>query len=493
MWVIPPPESDPPGWELVYAPKWYRLQWLYYLADDGFFDRAKQGEPPRDGPRYRLSVGGWWEDLGWNAETGKRLDALRKEMLGDAAKEMDSLLKRLEPDRKQWEKAAARPMAPAAAKQAVAVTTMPSYERLSDRIEYMALDDAQHMYFMTPRLLCRLGGEGALYRPQELFVLKGTEIAKRIALDKQWVTTDADGRFAVVGRTEDKKVRVEIYDVAGTKMKEYLAPDIPADMEPSRLIGDHIVALQTKGLEDWVYRYEIVILSPKGTAATVKEPGRVISNFYPCGSDSFLIQTGFFGLKDKQFGCELLNVEGKVRMTQAFPQTDILDAATSPDGKYLLLSDYTHGNEAPPRPSTRELIEIASGKRTPIEPTEACRALFVPEASRLVVGALSGVTCYGYDGKVVWTQRLQGPSYVTLVHLASGLAVAIIQQDVETKAFSLRVFSLADGHEIESLPLTPAKGTGGDVFLSTVPSEVSPGRLALTRTDSQYLVDLTKK
>jgi hypothetical protein len=121
MWVIMPPNIFP-NWELVYVPKWYSLQWLYWLADDGYFDRAVQedravrGDPERGRPKYSLCLSGngvdWEEDLGWNAETGKRLDVLRKEMVGDAATVMDLLLKRLEADRKAWDKAPAAAPAP---------------------------------------------------------------------------------------------------------------------------------------------------------------------------------------------------------------------------------------------------------------------------------------------------------------------------------------------------------------------------------------------
>jgi hypothetical protein len=113
MWVVQPPRPEPPGMMLVYMPKWYRRQWLYSLADDGFFDRAIEAPLKWEGPKYSIVLGahdfGWHEDLGWNTQTGKRLDALRKEMLGDAAKQMEALLKRLEPDRKEWEKAAVKP------------------------------------------------------------------------------------------------------------------------------------------------------------------------------------------------------------------------------------------------------------------------------------------------------------------------------------------------------------------------------------------------
>jgi hypothetical protein len=111
---LPLPIPQPPGFEDVYEPKWLRLQWLYALADNGFFDRAKelpnnQTMPKTDTPIYvlwlRASDVTWWENLGWNAETGKRLDALRKHLTGQAGKVADELLKRLEADRKAWDKA----------------------------------------------------------------------------------------------------------------------------------------------------------------------------------------------------------------------------------------------------------------------------------------------------------------------------------------------------------------------------------------------------
>ena len=111
---VPLPVIYPPG-SVVYLPKRFRRQWLHDLAKQGFFDRANvlprgQGFERPQGPTYLLCVTSrescWWEDLGWNAETGRRLDALRKALVGDAAQAMDTLLERLGPDRKEWERAA---------------------------------------------------------------------------------------------------------------------------------------------------------------------------------------------------------------------------------------------------------------------------------------------------------------------------------------------------------------------------------------------------
>jgi len=114
---VPLPVIYPPG-SVVYLPKRFRRQWLHDLAKQGFFDRAnvlptgQEFERPQ-GPTYLLCVTSresfWWEDLGWNAETGRRLDALRKALVGDAARAMDTLLERLAPVRKEWEKAVAAP------------------------------------------------------------------------------------------------------------------------------------------------------------------------------------------------------------------------------------------------------------------------------------------------------------------------------------------------------------------------------------------------
>ena len=65
------------------------------------------------GPTYTLEVSGskkgmqLHQILGWDLKMLKRLDALRKVLDGDAAKEMDKLLKALEPRRKEWQKTAA--------------------------------------------------------------------------------------------------------------------------------------------------------------------------------------------------------------------------------------------------------------------------------------------------------------------------------------------------------------------------------------------------
>ncbi|MCK4623926.1 MAG: protease inhibitor I42 family protein, partial [Phycisphaerae bacterium] len=90
-----------------------------HLARSGFLASAMLNTPQNampDGPAYTylLTVdlkdrkGGWWlyEDLGWDLKMLKRLDGLRKVLDGDAAKEMDKLLKRLEGQREEWGKAA---------------------------------------------------------------------------------------------------------------------------------------------------------------------------------------------------------------------------------------------------------------------------------------------------------------------------------------------------------------------------------------------------
>jgi hypothetical protein len=111
---IPLPKTLRPGEICVYLPPLWRARLVDYLAGDGFFDRATDDRgillaDPSQGSRYVLSVRGngcfYAEDLGWNAETGRRLDALRKAFVGDAPQAMDTLLERLGPQRKEWERA----------------------------------------------------------------------------------------------------------------------------------------------------------------------------------------------------------------------------------------------------------------------------------------------------------------------------------------------------------------------------------------------------
>ncbi|HUX00317.1 MAG: hypothetical protein WBD63_12240 [Phycisphaerae bacterium] len=115
IYEIPMPVILRPGEVCVYLPCLWRARLVDCLADDGFFDRATDNQgillaDPSQGSRYVLSVRGngyfYAEDLGWNAETGRRLDALRKALVGDAAVAMDTLLERLGPQRKEWERAA---------------------------------------------------------------------------------------------------------------------------------------------------------------------------------------------------------------------------------------------------------------------------------------------------------------------------------------------------------------------------------------------------
>lgn len=96
-----------------------------FLAKSGFFDRATaipianqdfrvKFFASRKQPFYAWTVGASYKDpqyheiLGWDREMLQRLDALRKVLDGEPAKLMDQLLARLEPKRKQWEKASGR-------------------------------------------------------------------------------------------------------------------------------------------------------------------------------------------------------------------------------------------------------------------------------------------------------------------------------------------------------------------------------------------------
>lgn len=91
-----------------------------HLAASGYLARAERLDPdvrgewpgPR-GPCYLLTVRAGRtilrDDLGWDLAMLKRLDALRRVLDGDAAKQMDLLLGRLSGLRKAWEKADSPP------------------------------------------------------------------------------------------------------------------------------------------------------------------------------------------------------------------------------------------------------------------------------------------------------------------------------------------------------------------------------------------------
>ena len=79
-----------------------------HLGGDGFLTKAvdlRNKRLPRPTmPGYTLTVGNFYEDLGWDLPMLKRLDRLREVVDGDAAKAMDLLLGRLSGWRKEWEK-----------------------------------------------------------------------------------------------------------------------------------------------------------------------------------------------------------------------------------------------------------------------------------------------------------------------------------------------------------------------------------------------------
>ena len=98
------------------------LRIIDHLAKGGFLSKAREidGKISLSAPReqtYRFfagptSPGGkfFFADIGWDMKMLTRLDGLRKVLDGDAAKAMDKLLKRLEPQRKKWQKPAAKPV-----------------------------------------------------------------------------------------------------------------------------------------------------------------------------------------------------------------------------------------------------------------------------------------------------------------------------------------------------------------------------------------------
>ncbi len=102
-----------PGSDYVIISQKQAEKIIEHLANDGFLNRAFDitnvliDRRPR-GPIYSMQVNSGkmrlHEYLGWDMKMLKRLDALRKVLDGEAAKAMDELLKRLEGQRKEWEK-----------------------------------------------------------------------------------------------------------------------------------------------------------------------------------------------------------------------------------------------------------------------------------------------------------------------------------------------------------------------------------------------------
>jgi hypothetical protein len=95
-------------YELVQVSEGQATKIIDHLVGDGFLSKAedKSKRPQPTMPCYTLTVGNFYEDLGWGLPMLKRLDGLRKVLDGDAAKGMDFLLNRLSGWRKQWEKEA---------------------------------------------------------------------------------------------------------------------------------------------------------------------------------------------------------------------------------------------------------------------------------------------------------------------------------------------------------------------------------------------------
>jgi len=105
-----------------------------HLGREGYFDRMHEQFATSDVGWYSPNPSGYTLrflgkigkegeyryvlPLGWGPGLLKDLDGLRKVLDGDAGKAMDLLLQRLEPQRKEWEKAEATPAEPATSQEA---------------------------------------------------------------------------------------------------------------------------------------------------------------------------------------------------------------------------------------------------------------------------------------------------------------------------------------------------------------------------------------
>ena len=97
------------AWQLVVIDAKQIDAILDFLVEDGFFAKAVRdgAAVDRKRPAYVLTVQGGGvslrQDMGWDLNVVRRLEALRKVLEGDAAKAMDKLLKRLEQQKKKWQ------------------------------------------------------------------------------------------------------------------------------------------------------------------------------------------------------------------------------------------------------------------------------------------------------------------------------------------------------------------------------------------------------
>ena len=95
------PKPYPPNWIFVQIDAKQAARIIDHLDKQGYLAQ-REYTPPKRGPVYLLSGSMQPMNLGWGTKMLRHLHALREVLTGPAAKGMDHLLKKLEPDRQRW-------------------------------------------------------------------------------------------------------------------------------------------------------------------------------------------------------------------------------------------------------------------------------------------------------------------------------------------------------------------------------------------------------
>jgi hypothetical protein len=391
------------------------------------------------------------------------------------------------------------------------------YAAVSAQVSQLVLPP-EH-FFLAPDLISRQGND----KERSLLMLDGTAVARRIPIGLPgflgWVGQGAGpaGRIAVIS-ADDKAnvpakadaaktmgVRVQIFKPGGEEEKTYTA-QVPDGVEPHLLVGQHVMFVARYfGLHEPGGPYYAAILSPEGKVVEVKGAGRYAMGFQPCGPEAFLAHSSEPGPQrapaaPKQY-YETIDLAGKVRWSQAFPGDDITEAVPSADGKYLVLTHWPsdRARMAANQPqAASELIELASGKRTPGFSTEPAHRYVFPAESVVVVNEHEALRCFGFDGKERWSTQLpMQVGAVGVIHVGGAPALACVGLGRGLDGpFKMEVISLADKKTLADVVLVakpPEKerdSLAGSVRAITEPA---PGRVRITLQDQQFLVDLAEK
>ena len=339
--------------------------------------------------------------------------------------------------------------------------------------------------FLAPYLVREDVGEGA----RQLLVLDGAAVAKRILLENREVFWATDARFALVKHEKDQKFRVEIFNAKGESESAHAFASPEGDWEAVLVIGEKVVAHRPNigGIGD--LPYEIVIFSPNGSSLLLKEPDRSLSAITPCGEDAMLVSCA--DRKSMKRLTEVVDMQGKVRWSRAYPPEEGGGATPSPDGKWVVVQARKGGHGAP----TNELVELASQKSILLPRGTLFDTLFLVEQPFVIL--LLGdrqLTCVGLDGTTSWTQALRFEAFAaTLVHWGGQPVVACLGLNSEGGPYELRLFALPDGAPLGAIPLLQDKveadrlGRGKPTF-----QEAVPGRLIIQLVDVRFVVDLDK-